>query len=509
MNKSRLCLLLAALLICSTFTLGGTSASTHHHDNHNGKQNQSDFLITIDQNDGDIFTQSLNLSGNSNIPPTDLSWKILDIGDNRGTEIVMESSYFSEIQFNDGIWNWYINETIEDIFCTCILEITNFYEENTTNIPADMTAHISTIIYIGDIIHNPYLVPGENYQNEISNTQSVFGYELILPNMMSDGTLIEIENQSSFIAKVCLLNQYVCMSETQNIELDFINTQHSSFSVILNQSKLGLQDGIWKFEIQYLDPFLRLSNIHEQIVTFDSNPPVAIIFGQQSANEMETNVYSLSVDDGYIGSKVSATWTIYVPNHGIRSLSQDEIIDESTTSITFDESGEWIISVLIMDSAGHYLRENLSVIVKNLEPNLLIQADGLVLTNDDVIKFNGRENIILDAGLSSDTDNDQDSLIYMWYLDGELLSNNITIIESDLPEGSSSYFITLKVLDDDGAFSELSFLIEVEEDNDDQSSKLLIGIFMIISLVTALVIIFVRRAKNSDDAGFTMPRWRN
>ena len=41
-----------------------------------------------------------------------------------------------------------------------------FTKENTTNIPADITAHISTIIYIGDIIHNPYLVPREkNYQN--------------------------------------------------------------------------------------------------------------------------------------------------------------------------------------------------------------------------------------------------------------------------------------------------------------------------------------------------------
>ena len=150
MNKSRLCLLLAALLICSTFTLGGTSASTHHHDNHNGKQNQSDFLITIDQNDGDIFTQSLNLSGNSNIPPTGLSWKILDIGDNRGTEIVMESSYFSEIQYNDGIWNWYINETIEDIFCTCILKITNFYEENTT---LEATMLLFSLLWPPSMIH--------------------------------------------------------------------------------------------------------------------------------------------------------------------------------------------------------------------------------------------------------------------------------------------------------------------------------------------------------------------
>ena len=179
-----------------------------------------------------------------------------------------------------------------------------FMKANTTNMGADITTHISTIIiYFGDITHNPYLVPRENYQNQISNTQSVFGYELIFPNLIAESTFIEIDNQSSFVAKVCLLNQYVCVSETQNIVLEFTNNQHSFFSVILNQSTLGLQDGIWKFEIQYLDPFLRLSNPHEQIVTFDSNPPVATMFGQQNANEMQTNVYSLTVDDGYIGSK--------------------------------------------------------------------------------------------------------------------------------------------------------------------------------------------------------------
>ena len=69
----------------------------------------------------------------------------------------------------------------------------------------------------------------------------------------------------------------MCVSETQNIVLEFTNNQ-ILFSVILNQSTLGLQDGIWKFEIQYLDPFLRLSNPHEQIVTFDSNPPVVYVW---------------------------------------------------------------------------------------------------------------------------------------------------------------------------------------------------------------------------------------
>ena len=509
MNKSRLCLFLAALLICSTFTLVGASGSKNHNHDRHGRQNQTDLLISIDQSEGDVFTQSLNLSGISNIPPTEMSWQILDIADDNGTKVVIESSYFTDIQFNDETWNWYINETIDDIVCTCILEIINFREENTTNMEEYLTVHISVIIYLGDITHNPYLVPLENYQNQISNTQSVFGYEIIFPNLITESTFIEIYNQSSFVAKVCLLNQYVCVSETQNIELEFTNTLHSQFSVILNQSTLGLQDGIWKFEIQYLDPFLRLSNAHQQIVTFDSNPPVATMFGQQNANEMETNVYSLTVDDGYVGSKVSATWTIYVPTQGIRSLNQNEIIDESTISITFDESGEWIISVLVMDSAGHYLRENLSVVVKNLEPSLLIQADGLVLNNDDVIKFKSREDIILDAGLSSDTDNDENSLIYMWYLDGELLSNNLTISDSDLPEGSNSYYITLKVLDDDDAFSELSFLIEVQDNTDEKSDRLLIVIFVLILLMIPFVILIFRKLKTSEDSGFTMPRWRN
>ena len=54
MNKSRLCLFLAALLICSTFALVGASASKHHNRNQRSKQNQTD-LLSIDQNDGDYL----------------------------------------------------------------------------------------------------------------------------------------------------------------------------------------------------------------------------------------------------------------------------------------------------------------------------------------------------------------------------------------------------------------------------------------------------------------------
>jgi len=118
MNKSRLCLFLAGLLICSTFTLVGASASKHHNHNHHGKQNQTDLLISVNQNEGDLFTESLNLSGISNIPPTELSWQISDVAGDNGTKVVIESSYFSEIEFNDDTWNWYINETIDDIVCT-------------------------------------------------------------------------------------------------------------------------------------------------------------------------------------------------------------------------------------------------------------------------------------------------------------------------------------------------------------------------------------------------------
>ena len=84
----------------------------------------------------------------------------------------------------------------------------------------------------------------------------------------------------------------------------------------------------------------------------------------------------------------------------------------------------------------------------------------------------------------------------------------MTISDTDLPIGVNSYYITLKVLDDNDAFSELSFLIEIQDDTDKKSSKLLIGIFVIILLTTPLVIIIVRK-KTSEDSGFTMPRWRN
>ena len=117
-------------------------------------------VVTIDQRLKDSFNEINNFIDNYGREPKeskDIFERKLYVRLNQLRKDFDKAKILKEFDKHNLLVDVKDVETIEDIFCTCILEITNFYEENTTNIPAYMTAHISTIIYIGDIIHNPFL----------------------------------------------------------------------------------------------------------------------------------------------------------------------------------------------------------------------------------------------------------------------------------------------------------------------------------------------------------------
>ncbi|DAC44218.1 MAG TPA: hypothetical protein D7H93_06565, partial [Candidatus Poseidoniales archaeon] len=67
----------------------------------------------------------------------------------------------------------------------------------------------------------------------------------------------------------------------------------------------------------------------------------------------------------------------------------------------------------------------------------------------------------LNASKTSDTLNDQNGLLYRWYVDGDMVQTGGTIFQSSKINTSGTYELTLIVLDDDGANSTIAFTIEV------------------------------------------------
>ena len=120
-----------------------------------------------------------------------------------------------------------------------------------------------------------------------------------------------------------------------------------------------------------------------------------------------------------------------------------------------------------MDKAGNSANSYLLVEVNNTAPIVRLQIDSVTISGGETVELRKGDKLFIDASLSSDTDNDMDSLRYIWRV------NNIPMYvgsntELTWPEGiEDEFLLTLEVLDDDSESSTLSIYIN---DPDNQAN---------------------------------------
>ena len=96
--------------------------------------------------------------------------------------------------------------------------------------------------------------------------------------------------------------------------------------------------------------------------------------GAESSVEMNYELYSANVDDGYDNSLIAITWTITEPSGLTRGILQSEMVTDTSVGIEFNQSGDWNISVLAIDSAGYFTKESVIIVVANIPPEINFQA---------------------------------------------------------------------------------------------------------------------------------------
>ena len=314
-----------------------------------------------------------------------------------------------------------------------------------------------------------------------------------------------IVNEVIFMADICQYSGNSCVSETSQIVLNHSLSENGLYVVELNQDYLGLNDGNWYFEIFVRDSFLILSNVDEQVLTFDTTPPQVEILGSEEANEMESKVFAASVDDGYDSSLVALTWTITEPNRVVRGLFSGEYISDSSVKIEFNQSGTWNISVLAIDSVGHYARQYHKVIVENLAPEISLQSSSDQTSDALIIVSEASKMWYIDASMTQDTSNDIDNLVFQWYVDGEIIHTGKNLSNTIFSE-TGNHDVTLVVTDNDGSSTESSIQIRIESDA--QSSSDGVSILLILSCIILLgltIILIIRFTK--EDKSFNLPKW--
>jgi hypothetical protein len=242
------------------------------------------------------------------------------------------------------------------------------------------------------------------------------------------------------------------------------------------------------------------------VLTFDSNPPNVTVFGDQNTTEMSQTIYSVLVDDGYDSSSIAITWTLANPDGDIRALFSSEIIDDYSAKISFNKSGNWSISVLAIDSVGHYTRISHVVDVENTPPTISI--DSIDEINSDMT-FDITSDWYLDASNSVDTENDLANLIFQWYVDDSMIYNGMNLSQSVFSK-PGSYEINLVISDDDGDKDEYQFLLTLEQHSETSEnaafSPVIVGSISFIAILILVSLIFTLKRSNGE---FKLPKWKN
>ncbi|MBT4920332.1 MAG: hypothetical protein HON10_02970 [Euryarchaeota archaeon] len=490
--RKRIVTVTCTILLVISMLVSNTSAvpsKGHHH----GTEK-----LTIDQPNGQQFVEYLNLSGTSIFPASELSWSISEIipelvGNHN---IINQSNIFEQVTVEDNVWHWELSIYIGDLNCSCDFSIIHQHNDN---------SHQSNIlVYLGESNHFPIIEHIPSFQSPNDDSDVVLKYAVTWPS--NDNGLIEGLNISLFKAEICLYSGEACVSNPFSIELPYSVQNDGFYMIQINQEEIQISDGNWLFNIIYRDSYLRTSNLHSKVLTFDSNPPNVTIFGDQNTTEMSQTIYSVLVDDGYDSSSIAITWTLANPDGDIRALFSSEIIDDYSAKISFNKSGSWSISVLAIDSVGHYTRISHVVDVENTPPTISI--DSIDEINSDMT-FDISSDWYLDASNSVDTENDHANLIFQWYVDESMIYSGMNLSQNVLSK-PGSYEINLIITDDDGDKDEYQFLLTLEQYSETTEnaafSPVIVGSISFIAILILVSLIFTLKRSNGE---FKLPKWKN
>ncbi len=477
------------MLLVISMLVSSTAAKTSK-----GQHNSPENLI-IDQTDGLQFDEYLNLSGSSIFPASELTWYIYEVLPEVefSQNIINQSNIFERVTIEGGISYWELSIYVGDFNCSCQFSIT--HEDNHQS---------SILVYLGTSNHFPIIESIPSFQLPSDSYDVVLNYAVTWPinEVESLGGL----NISMFRAEICQYSGEACVSNSFNVELAYTVSNDGLYMIQISQEDMALSDGNWLFDIVFRDSYLRNSNLHSKVLTFDTNPPNVTIFGDQNIKEMSQAIYSILVDDGYDSSSVAITWTLTNPDGDTRALFGSEIIDDYSAKISFNKSGNWSINILAIDSVGHYTRMSHIVDVENIPPVISIYSTNEV--NADM-SFDITTEWYLDASSSVDTANDQANLIFQWYIDESLIHSGNNLSQSVLSQ-PGSYDLILVVTDDDGDTDEFLLSLTLKQDseiNEDASfNAVIVGSISVIVVILLISLIFILKKPNGD---FKLPKWKN
>jgi len=467
----------------------------------------SDQLVFY-QEQGLTANQTLSLNGTSNQALQEASWALVNITLFDQYEVITSGDYLSSvIPSGEQRWSWTLVIDVEGIDCTCVLEV------HPSPDPDQQPALLHT--YLGESGHRPLLMPPS--ENTYLLTQDVMdiGFDALTPLGTVNGSVIT--------AHVCEAPNDVCLVEATPFNLD-ARMEKEGFHVMFNATALDLPDGFWKFELEMEDLMLRPSNPVSFLLHLDRQAPVVSLSNSIASAETSDQPSSMSnsvvedtevlftavVSDGYAGESEVLTWSKVSPSGVQTAFDNTSYVSDASVFFVPTEAGEWTVSLLVRDSAGHLIRTTTSFLVVNADPVAVITLDGLTVSDGDQLTMPTGTGWSLNASQSMDTTQDQKMLLFKWYLGEELIQNGGSVLDPTTLTTTGEQTLRLVVTDDDGAQSELTFTMLIPAQSVDAPEGSLGGnlfTFVFVGLVSVALYLLVKMGAGPPQE--SLPKWQS
>ncbi len=239
-------------------------------------------------------------------------------------------------------------------------------------------------------------------------------------------------------------------------------------------------------------------------IRIDNSPPVSVISGSSEAQEGDEVILfdGGSSDDGYWGKgDLFHIWTVLDKSRpGSAPISVNQ--GESTFSMETHTSGEFEITLRVVDGSGLYSSTSRTVSITNVVPSVKLVVDGKSVVHGESIRLSSGSSWGIDASESMDSSNDVNGLRCVWKIDNNPVYEGCQRSFSWPENESQKIILTVEVIDDDDEYS----FISVELVHPDYSDDLPLGLIVLVvsAAFLASAIVFRRNSSSGGD----IPKWQ-
>lgn len=466
-------------------------------------------LLTISQEQGLTENTTLSINGTSKQTLQNARWQLVNITQFDQSDVLVSGDYLSSVTpSGENRWSWTLVVDVEGVNCTCVVQIHTSL--NKTHDPALL------YVYLGESGHRPLLMDSFEHIHLLSQGVIEVQFDALTPLGTVNGSVIS--------SQICEAPNDVCLIETTPFKLNTI-VEENGFHIIFNATTLELPDGYWKFTLELEDLMLRPSNPVSILLHLDRQAPLVSLsntasteaIGQaQEQSSLATVVedtevlFTAEVSDGYAGESEVLTWSKVSPSGVQTAFDENAFVTESSVFFVPTESGEWTVSLLVRDSAGHLVRTTTTLLVVNEAPKVMLTLDGLTVFDGDQLSVPTGTSWSLNASQSTDTTHDQKLLMFKWYLGDDVIQNGGSVLDSSNLNTTGMQTLRLVVTDDNGAQSELSFTMLVPVESTNSAGAELGGnafTLAFVGLVSLALFLLVRMGSSPQSE--SLPKWQS